>query len=153
MGRAVRQLGLNENIIKDLARAGLLTTEYRTYIPNQLSFEEYTAASIAALLKNVALRIKDISLQEASEESVWLKLSEVRRWSVVKLGVATLFRQLMQGNLWAYHPKDQHFRLGNLLFKLADIESLIDSMKQNYHFIAPRKTAEILETQVDTLKD
>jgi hypothetical protein len=139
LGRAVRQLGLNENIIKDLARVGLLTTEYRSYASNQLSFEEYTVESIAALLKNVRLRIKDISLEEVSEEGVWLNLSGVRRLlSVAKVDVVTIFLELVQGNLWAYYPKDQHFRLGDLLFRLTDIESLVDSLKQDNKLKGPR---------------
>jgi TniQ protein len=128
--RAMRQLGLNEKFIKDLARVGLLTTEYRYYASNQLSFEEYTAESIAAFLKNVKRHIIDISLQEVSEEGVWLNLIGVRRLlSAKKLNVVTIFLQLVQGNLWAYYPQDQHFRLRDLLFKLADIESLLDSPK------------------------
>lgn len=124
LGRVVRKLGLNENIIKDLARAGLLTTEIRHYASNQLSFEEYTAESIVALLKNVTPHIKEISPQEISGDRVWLKLNGARRWPLIGHDVATIIRQLMLGNLRAYHLKDQPFRLGNLLFKIADIGAL-----------------------------
>jgi hypothetical protein len=124
LGRVVRQIGLNENIIINLARVGILSTERGCFDYNKHAFEKYTAESIAALLKNVIPHIKEISPQEKSGDRVWLKLNEARRWPLVGIDVTTIIRQLMLGNLRAYHFKDQPFRLGDLLFRLADIGAL-----------------------------
>ena len=76
------------------------------------------------MLKNVTPHIKEISLEEVSERGVWLKLNGAQRWPLIEHDVVTIFRHLIQGNLRAYHPKDRSIRLGDLLFKLADIGAL-----------------------------
>jgi hypothetical protein len=153
LGRVVRLIGVKESIIRDLARVGLIDSEYSSIRTKWFAVEEFTASSVANFVDKVLQNTRDYPDQEADDGSCWLNLEKtIRPLSIININVVTIFLQLVRGKLRAYYREEQHLRLGSLSFNSNDIQAFIESMKCNNEFIGQKKIEELLGVQRKALE-
>ena len=153
LGRVVRLLGLKESIIKNLVRTGLISSQ-NSSARNGFPVEEFTATSVIAFLEKMLHHIKEKPVQTIGEESDWIDL--IKAGYILykaKLDIGVLFLQILRGNLWMYRPKDQSPRLGDMLFKYSEIQTLIETIQRDNVMLETIEVASLQETCERVLED
>lgn len=142
-------LGVTEEMITNMVKAGLLQAEFRPSdgFPRWL----FSKSSIIRLLENLAEHVRCSSAQEHTE-SLLISLTEASRLVfIVGLDAVSILQRVIEGKLQAYKTEEDKLSLISLLFRRADIQQCIEAVKAEKGWISREETTKLLGVKDNTL--
>lgn len=143
-------LGIPQDIVLDMVKIGLLVADRS---PKEGFVHWKFSKSIVEEFLNRIIEHVRFYQEGAFDNPSLLRLSAASKISGAKTGLneASMLLQVAQGRLRAYHAKDQHIQLSNLLLDRSDIDSCIAAYEADRNLVRSVEAQKILGVRQQTL--